>query len=206
MAELLRRSAIILRSMPSSALVGWQTFRRKRLDEIVAAHQAVGGAGPGRRWRTKELNWALTLRLAGEFQGFARDLYDLAAEYVAAMASSGNSPLEQVMLRQANTQRLLDRGNASPDTLGHDFARFGMTLWSALLQAEARSAAWKTSLAKLNEARNAIAHVNDAQIQNLHVTLRVVRKWRRDLDLLAACMDDVVSAYLDGLIGRGRPW
>ena len=31
-------------------------------------------AAAGRRWQTEQLNWALILRLAAEFQGFARDL------------------------------------------------------------------------------------------------------------------------------------
>lgn len=192
--------------MPSLALATWRSDRSKRLDEIVAAHQAVGGTGRGRRWRTNELNRALTLRLAGEFQGFARDLHDLAAEYMATAVSSGNSTLEQVILKQASARRLLNERNASPDTLAQDFGRFGLTLWTTLSQASPRSPGWKDSLSKLNAARNAIAHADDAKLKNLQVTLRVVRKWRSDLDLLAGCMDDVVSTYLDGLIGQGRPW
>jgi hypothetical protein len=34
----------------------------------------VRGANSGRRWITDELNHALILRLAAEFQGFARHL------------------------------------------------------------------------------------------------------------------------------------
>lgn len=63
--------------MSSAALTSWRTDRAARLDRLVAAHAAVGGAGPGRRWVTEELNHALILRLASEFQGFARPVTQL---------------------------------------------------------------------------------------------------------------------------------
>lgn len=40
----------------------------------------------------REFNWALTLQLAGEFQGFARDLHDLAVDHFAT-AVSGATPV-----------------------------------------------------------------------------------------------------------------
>jgi hypothetical protein len=54
----------------------WRKERSERLDELLHAHQSVGGPSRGRRWRTATLNEALLLRLAAEFQGFARDLHD----------------------------------------------------------------------------------------------------------------------------------
>jgi hypothetical protein len=54
----------------------WASARTDRIKRLRAAHQTLGGTGPGRRWVTDELNHALILRLASEFQGFARDLHD----------------------------------------------------------------------------------------------------------------------------------
>ena len=85
--------------VPSMALASWRSDRQQRLDELLAAHQTVGGAGPGRRWRTRELNWALTLRLAGEFQGFARHLHDLAVDHFVATLAGGNTQLADTLRR-----------------------------------------------------------------------------------------------------------
>jgi hypothetical protein len=42
-------------AMPSLALQEWQGTRSVQLDELDAAHGAVGGTGPGRSasWRTR---------------------------------------------------------------------------------------------------------------------------------------------------------
>jgi len=198
-------------NVPSMALASWRSDRQQRLDELIAAHQTVGGAGPGRRWRTRELNWALTLRLAGEFQGFARHLHDLAVDHFVATLAGGNTQLADTLRARTTTNRQLDRGNAQPGSLGSDFALLGLTLWPALERADSRAPAWNASLERLNTARNAIAHVDQPALDQLRVqghpvTLASVRTWRRDLDRLAATMDDVVSAYLDQLLGYGRPW
>jgi hypothetical protein len=197
--------------VPSLALANWRADRQQRLDELLAAHQIIGGPGPGRRWRTRELNWALTLRLAGEFQGFARHLHDLAVDYFVGTLAGGNTQLADTLRARMTTNRQLDRGNAQPSSLGSDFALLGLTLWPALERIDPRAPAWNASLARLNTARNAIAHVDQPQLDQLRVqghpvTLVAVRTWRRDLNRLAETMDDVVSAYLDQLLGFGRPW
>lgn len=68
--------------MTSAALAGWQEERAERLAQLVDAHQSVGGSGPGRRVGTEQLNWALILRVASEFQGFARQLHTESATVV----------------------------------------------------------------------------------------------------------------------------
>jgi hypothetical protein len=204
-------TARYIAGMPSKALRSWRSERRRRLDELMAAHQTVGGTGRGRRWRTRELNWALTLRLAGEFQGFARDLHNLAIDFFVAAASAGNADLAEVLQERVTTNRLLERGNAQPGSLGSDFALLGLTLWPTLTRTDARAPTWNDSLDRLNRTRNAIAHVDEDALEALRreghpVTLKAVRRWTRDLDGLAATMDDVVSVYLDQLLGQGRPW
>jgi hypothetical protein len=128
-----------------------------------------------------------------------------------ASLSGGNTQLADTLRSRTTTSRQLDRGNAQPGSLGSDFALLGLTLWPALERADSRAPAWNASLERLNTARNAIAHVDQPALDRLRVqghpvTLAAVRTWRRDLDRLSATMDDVVSAYLDQLLGYGRPW
>jgi hypothetical protein len=75
--------------MTSVALQAWRSTRANRLDRLQSAHTAIGGSGPGRRWLTEELNHALILRLAAEFQGFARELHDEVSMAIADSLSGG---------------------------------------------------------------------------------------------------------------------
>ncbi|MDX6343200.1 MAG: hypothetical protein QOH87_3338 [Trebonia sp.] len=72
----------------------WAAARANRIKRLRAAHEAFGGTGPGRRWVTDELNHALILRLASEFQGFARDLHDETGAFVARCLAPGNQQLQ----------------------------------------------------------------------------------------------------------------
>ena len=61
--------------MPSNAVQQWQTIRAAALDEIEAAHAAIEGIGPGRRYATQQINQAYVMLLSSQFQGFCRDLH-----------------------------------------------------------------------------------------------------------------------------------
>jgi hypothetical protein len=198
-------------AVSSAAYVTWRGQRQDRIDQLLQAHHTLGGSGPGRRWRTEQVNWALTLRLAGEFQGFARDLHDLSVDYFVTVAARANPPLANVLRARMTGNRQLDRGNAHPGSLGADFALLGLTLWGALETANPRSALWNRELTALNDARNAIAHAEEGRLAALRadgypITLGTIRRWRRNLDGLVETMDDVASDYLDQLLGAGRPW
>lgn len=54
--------------MPSVALLEWQAGRAAALDEIEAAHRAIGGTGPGRRYATRQINFAYAVLLASQFR------------------------------------------------------------------------------------------------------------------------------------------
>lgn len=196
--------------MPSAAYAQWSGTRKKKLDELFAAHSTVGGRGPGRRWRTTQLNWAITLRLAGEFQGFSRDLHDEAADILCSPVTDPG--LSAVLRSGLSRSRKLDKGNAQPAALGNDFSYLGISLWPALKNANPRAATWNSDLDSLNTARNAIAHDDQDEflkLQNLGrypITLQVIKRWRRSLDALAGTMDDVVGDYLAGFLGGQRPW
>ena len=200
--------------MPSSAYNDWVGARRDRFNELLAAHARVGGSGPGRRWRTQQLNWSLTFRLAGEFQGFARELHDQSVECCINSIFSINPDLADVARINMQHNRQLDRGNAQPSALGSDFGRLGLLLWPTLrrVNGNPKSDKWNTELNSLNIARNAIAHDDQAkflELENLGkmpITLTTVKTWRRSLDSLAAAMDDVVGDYLGTLLGGPRPW
>jgi hypothetical protein len=151
------------------------------------------------------------LLLAAEFQGFARELHDLSASTFASWAAPGNQVLEQVIKGRLTENRQLDRGNAQPGSLGSDYLRFGCSLWPGLAASEPATVACQQDLDKLNDARNAIAHADEAKLAGLRgegypLTLATFRQWRRSLDLLAVTMDAEVASHLGQLFGQPAPW
>lgn len=80
--------------MASVALATWRTARSSRLDQLFAVHDRIDPrSGPGRRVGTEQLNLALMVALAGEWQGFARDLHDEAVDFfVGEVAAAGSDP------------------------------------------------------------------------------------------------------------------
>jgi hypothetical protein len=175
------------------------------------AHAVVGGTGPGRRVGTAQLNWSMVLRLAGEFQGYARDLHDLAVDHLVQSLAPQGSPLASMLRTNLTRSRELDRGNAHPGSLGSDFERLGFRLWPALGQMDSRAQKWNIELSAINRARNAIAHAEDQKLATLAtegwpMQLRTIKRWRSSLDGLARCMDRVVAESLVALTGKGAPW
>jgi hypothetical protein len=189
----------------------WREERRKHLDDLLDAHKLVGGPGPGRRWRTAALNDALILRLAAEFQGFARDLHDQASDVFASWIAPSSPTAQRVVRNQLVKGRELERGNAHPGSIGRDFDRFGFEVWRELRNRDERTAKHNESLALLNDARNGLAHSDDAKLAALRarghpLALGTFRRWRRDLDALAANLDAETSSQLARLFDREHPW
>lgn len=197
--------------MPSAALVEWTGPRAAMLDELHEVHATVGGTGPGRRWRTQQINWAIILRLAGEFQGFSRDLHTICADHFADWSSGTNPAAQRVVAASLTFNRQLDRGNAQPASLGSDFGRFGVDFWTALSIRNSLTASRQRHLQRLADARNAITHSRPAELQALAAdgypaTMPTIRRWRRALTELASTMDEVMADHLATLFGRHRPW
>ena len=197
--------------MPSVSLNTWTTVRAQRIKRLRAAHEAFGGTGPGRRWVTDELNHALILRLASEFQGFARDLHDECGLFIARCLAPGNQQLQDSLRIPYTLYRKMNQGNADPGTLGNDFGLFGMVLW-ADLQARypTHAGAWNQKLLALNMARNGIAHDDGTKIARVQangwpLTLRSVDRWKSSLDGLARGIDRAVGGHLKLMYGT-TPW
>jgi hypothetical protein len=197
--------------MASLALASWHEERRSHLDNLLDAHKLVGGPAPGRRRRTAALNDALILRLAAEFQGFARDLHDQASDVFASWITPSNPTVQQLIRSRLVEGRDLERGNAHPGSIGRDFGRFGFEVWRELHRRDARTAEHNESLALVNDARNGLAHSDDAKLASLRdrghpLLLSTFRRWRQDLDALAANLDAEISSQLGDLFRRQPPW
>jgi len=184
--------------MESSAINTWRTAAQAALDELEAAHRAVGGQGRGRRYATLQINYAYAVLLCSQFQGFCRALHTEAADVLAArLADAWARPLLRASLV---IERRLDRGNPTPSNLSKDFSVFGMKLWADLVRTDSRIARRRQALAGLNEWRNAIAHQDWTSVGP---TLRIaeVRRWRRECGHLAIGLDRAVRQRLLELVG-----
>jgi hypothetical protein len=149
------RAGLQVRRVPSASLRTWLGPRAAKLDEIEAAHRAVG-VSLGRRWATEQLNQAYAVLLSSQFQGFCRDLHSECVDRFVRAASA--VPMAQVIRAALVLARRLDRGNPNPANIGADFNRLGVDLWPEIQRADRRSAIRQLRIAQLAEWRNAIAH------------------------------------------------
>lgn len=197
--------------MGSAALLVWKSDRATRLNRLLAAHRAVRGTVRGRRWVTDELNHSLILRLATEFQGYARELHDETSLAVVGALAPGNVVRQNTLQIPYSAARRLDRGNAEPNRLNADFGLFGLQLWVELDQRyPTKAPKWRKDLTVLNTARNGLAHDDVQKIANVvasgwPLTLPYVRRWRATLDGLTVGMDQVVGHYIHRTFGV-QPW
>jgi hypothetical protein len=77
------------------------------------------------------LNRALLLRLAAQFQGFAKDLHQETALAFGELVQPTAPTIALVVAAGLQTNRELDRGNAHETALASDFGRFGLKFWLA---------------------------------------------------------------------------
>jgi hypothetical protein len=192
----------------SQALAFWESVQQGELDRLDAAHLAMGGAGPGRRTATQQINDAYIVLLAAHFQLFCRGLHNEAIAFLAASAPHMTNVVRDALMQG----RLLDRGNASPAALGSDSGRLGLRLWGVVEARDSRNAGRRKRLDQLVVWRNAVAHQDFQFKPHLVVSLA---KTRRTLafvrDCRAACcglaghLDAAVCDHLRGVVG-GRPW
>ena len=192
--------------MPSSALQKWRKERRVELDEIVRAHAAVGGTGPGRRFATQQINRAYAVLLASQFQGFCRDLHTECVDHLARAIQP--AILQPIARAQLTHVRSLDRGNAQPSSIGSDFNRLGVNFWDEVERLDAKNAERKKMLGVMNDWRNAIVH-QDFDPRKLGgliaLTLAPIKRWRKACNGLSGSFDEVMFQYLRGMTAAA-PW
>lgn len=191
--------------MPSRALALWDSAQQRELDRLEAAHLAVRGSG---RSAGDPLSDAYIVLLAAHFQQFCRDLHSEAIDFLAASAPHIQSIVDMA-LRQG---RQLDRGNATPSSLGADFGRLGLDLWAELRGRDGRTAACGARLEQLNLWRNAVAYRDfqfsprtSATLVGTGRTLAFARSCRSSCRELAPHLDAVVASHLGARLGH-RPW
>jgi hypothetical protein len=191
--------------MPSRSLAVWRDTSAQALDEIEAAHRAVGGIARGRRYATQQINQAYAVLLSSQFQKYCRDLHSEAADHLAASVAM---PLRSIFRDQLTSNRKLDKGNPNSGNLGSDFGRFGMEFWTKVSRLDQRNKARKEQLEVLNEWRNAIAHQDFDPTKlgrRLELRLADVRRWRSACFALTDQFDYAVADYLAIILGR-KPW
>ena len=192
--------------MPSHALRRWTGTSAEELDEMVRAHEAVGGKERGRRYATKQLNHAYVLLLAAAFQRFCRDLHTESVNFL--LGSLKPKPgIETVLLAIASHGRQLDSRNATAQAIAADFNPLGLRVLDDLKSRRASNAKRLASLEQMNTWRNAVAHQDFSRKQlipaKLH--LKTVGIWRRQCGILAVDLDGVMKQHLDDLVGS-PPW
>jgi hypothetical protein len=196
--------------MPSNALRQWQTVQAGELDGLEDAHRTMGGSAPGRRWRLQHLNDAYIVLLAAYFQSFCRNLHTEAARAFASVAQP--AAVRTAFVAAMESDRRLDRGNASVENIRSDFAKLGMQLWHLVESLDARNRARRIRLNQLLAWRNAIAHQDfrfngavQAGLAGTDRRLMWIRRWRSTCNELAADFDATVRDYIGGKIGT-TPW
>jgi hypothetical protein len=177
---------------PSPPLVRWRTIGGGEIDELMTAHRAVGGGGPGRR----------------TFQRYCRDLHDECAGAMIAAAPRDYRPALSLALLSG---RKLDSQSAQPASLGSDFGRFGFDFWSAVYHLGVAYRARRARLEQVAIWRNAIAHqdfrrpTTDAVTAGTRADLPTIRLWRSALAQLAGGVDQVMHREVTRITGA-EPW
>jgi hypothetical protein len=155
----------------SVALRSWLGDRAESITRVADAHAAMGEVeGPGRPLELgRPLAHAYIIRLVAEFQGFVRDLYDLAAEHLVTSAEPPDG-LVTILTTAITRGRAIDAGNATMTALRTDFRRLGIRNLEGKLAARYQN--WDkdhggTDPARYNALvglRNALAHGNQRQV------------------------------------------
>jgi hypothetical protein len=158
----------------SAALQRWLVDRAASIERLARAHAAMreveGPGGPLELGRP--LAHAYIIRMVAEFQGFARDLYDLAAEHLVTVAAPPDD-LVILLTTAIKKGRQMDAGNATLVALRSDFGRHGVRNLEGKLAA--RYSQWdreeggtdRVRYGALIDVRNALAHGNQQQVDEL---------------------------------------
>lgn len=196
----------------SEPLVRWRGQRAATVGVLAAGHAEIGRvSGPGRPLDlSKPLAHAYVITMLSEFQGFVRDLHDLAVERLVAASNAGGvyTPL---LIDGMTGGRGIDRGNATHAAVKNDFGRVGLSPF----EIGSHNARWsngdKAEFDRLIRLRNVLGHGNDGELRRLLAggQVRDTVSWaRRRLPVLnryASALDHLVWDHLRRVTGKD-PW
>jgi hypothetical protein len=197
----------------SAPLVAWRRPRRWAIAALEQASDVMEETdGPG-----QPIAHAYVLRLVAEFQGFVRDLHDLAIERMVDLAVP-DVQYRPLMVNAATRGRSIDRGNAHLSSLTSDFQRLGLTkLGEKLTRLNVQWASPKgggdgdgTRQKALVDLRNALAHGNQGEVDGLRASgVEDTIVWARDclpgLDRTAHALDQAVWDHMVSIFDQ-EPW
>lgn len=197
----------------SEPLKRWLGPRREAIDTVAAGHAKVGDlTGPGRPLdASKPLAHAYVLVIVSQFQGFIRDMHDLAVERL--LSASGATPSFIPILTEGIVDaRNIDRGNPTHRNVTSDFARIGLSP----LNISTRNPRWATpgdalQFNRLMGLRNALAHGNEDDLRSLLAAgdVQDTVSWARGrlpvLNRYSRVLDHMVWDHLRATTGK-VPW
>lgn len=190
----------------------WAGDRRARIDIAATGHASVGGvSGPGRpRDASKPLAHAYIIGMLSEFQGFVRDLHDLAVERIVS-ASGAADRFTPILADGMTAGRGIDRGNATTSTVKSDFARIGLSPLNLKVHNSRWSNGDSGQFDKLVQLRNALGHGNATGLRTLLASGAVndTVTWARAhiplLNRYVKALDMLVWDHLVRATGK-EPW
>lgn len=173
--------------MPSGALAALND-RLRDVDQLMAAHETVGGLEPGRRYDVEGLNRAAVLMLCAHLEGYVEDLM--------------REALQAVDHRIDATPLLGGFHNPWPDRIDDLFAFIGMSQpCRSVSWQRAGNKAVRDNLEDLVRTRNRIAHGTTG----VTVHKGDVTRYRRYVEGFASKLDRLVRTQLRTLTGS-FPW
>lgn len=200
---------------PSAPLLRWRGERTETIKVLADGHARVGGvSGRGRPLDvSKPLAHGYIIVMLREFQGFVRDLHDLAVDRLVA-ASDANPRCTPLLIEGLTRGRVIDRGNATQGAIKGDFGRIGIPP----IDIKAHNHRWASpggsdsrTFDALVELRNALAHGNEIQLRRLVSSGEVkdsvswARKQLPVLNRYARALDRIVWDHLLSKTGL-EPW
>jgi hypothetical protein len=167
--------------------------------------QTAPNVAPG---TLEALERSFVLVLAGEFQGFARELHYEVAEFIATVMARRNQTHFTIIRNNLTKKRELDTQNAKPQSLLVDFERLGISdLWVDITNANPSGQLWRQHLGDLNAARNTIAPngLGSLPASSASITISHITTWRATCDQVTSLMDSILNDHLFTLTGL-TPW
>lgn len=193
----------------------WRGARTETIKVLADGAASIGGVtGPGRPLDvSKPLAHGYIIVMLREFQGFVRDLHDLAAERIVT-ASDAGAAYRPLLIEGLTKSRAIDRGNATQAAIKQDYGRLGISA----IHIGSYNPRWaqpggtdSKTFDALVQLRNALGHGNETQLRTLIAAgdVKDSVSWARNqlpvLNRYASALDHIVWDYLTKTTGS-EPW